>query len=92
MHQIEVSTLRYILPIILLIRLWYSILDLSFNLLHSVPECVEKLVALRTVYFVQNRISRIDRLSTLGANLRSLELGGNRIRVRNLRSALVMML
>lgn len=60
-----------------------SVLDLSFNLLHAVPESVEKLVALRTVYFVQNRISRIDRLSTLGANLRSLELGANRIRVRS---------
>jgi hypothetical protein len=31
---------------------------------------------------VQNRISKINGLETLGANLRSLELGSNRIRVR----------
>jgi protein phosphatase 1 regulatory subunit 7 len=39
------------------------------------------------VYFVQNRISKIVGLETLGPTLRSLELGGNRIRVRTTSSA-----
>ncbi|KAJ2936662.1 hypothetical protein H1R20_g431, partial [Candolleomyces eurysporus] len=54
-------------------------LDLSFNLLKSVPERLHLLTTLSTLYFVQNRISKISGLSTL-TNLRSLELGGNRIR------------
>jgi len=57
-----------------------SVLDLSFNLLRSIPEVLERLPCLQTVYFVQNRISKISYLSNLGATLRSLELGGNRIR------------
>lgn len=57
------------------------ILDVSFNLLRAVPPVVATLSTLDTVYFVQNKISRIDGLSALGKTLRSLELGGNRIRV-----------
>ncbi|KAJ8072742.1 protein phosphatase regulatory subunit Sds22 [Marasmius tenuissimus] len=56
-----------------------SILDLSFNLLKAVPEALNHLHALETVYFVQNRISKIANLTSL-TSLRSLELGGNRIR------------
>lgn len=58
-------------------------LDLSFNLLKSVPDRLEKMPLLSTIYFVQNKISRISGLSSL-VNLRSLELGGNRIRVCHL--------
>lgn len=56
-------------------------LDLSFNLLRSVPDRLEHLTSLDTVYFVQNKISKITGLS-YSVMLRSLELGGNRIRVR----------
>nr|GAT60802.1 predicted protein [Mycena chlorophos] len=56
-----------------------SVLDLSFNLIKSVPEALQHLPSLQTVYFVQNRISRISNLHSCAA-LRSLELGGNRIR------------
>ena len=59
-----------------------SSLDLSYNLLKHVPEELEShLTALKTIYFVQNKISHIRNLSGLAATLRSLELGGNRIRV-----------
>lgn len=58
-----------------------SVLDLSFNLLKSVPETLVHLKLLDTVYFVQNRISRISGLESVGATLRSLELGGNKLRV-----------
>ena len=58
-----------------------STLDLSFNLLRAVPEELARIPALRTIYFVQNKISHIDHLGHLGATLQSLELGGNRIRV-----------
>ena len=56
-------------------------LDLSFNLLKAIPETLHHLSSLRTVYFVQNRISRISGLQGVGATLRSLELGGNKLRV-----------
>ena len=57
-------------------------LDLSFNLIKNVPEELEKhLLSLKTVFFIQNKISHIANLSGLAATLRSLELGGNRIRV-----------
>lgn len=56
-----------------------SVLDLSFNLLRAVPEGLRFLSTLHTVYFVQNRISKINGLEQC-INLRSLELGGNRIR------------
>ena len=63
-----------------------STLDLSFNLLKSVPETITTLPSLGTLYFVQNKISKISNLHNSGASLRSLELGGNRIRVSCLSS------
>ncbi|KAJ7052634.1 hypothetical protein C8F01DRAFT_1170675 [Mycena amicta] len=56
-----------------------AFLDLSFNLVKSVPEALQHLPSLQTVYFVQNRISRISNLQAC-VSLRSLELGGNKIR------------
>jgi len=58
-----------------------SVLDLSFNLLKSIPDTLHHLTSLRTIYFVQNRITRITGLQGLGETLRSLELGGNKLRV-----------
>ncbi|KAF5377339.1 hypothetical protein D9757_008022 [Collybiopsis confluens] len=55
------------------------VLDLSFNLVKSIPESIAQLKSLKTVYFVQNRILKITGLDSL-TSLRSLELGGNRIR------------
>ncbi|KAG6865722.1 hypothetical protein C0991_012368 [Blastosporella zonata] len=54
-------------------------LDLSFNLLKAIPEGLASMVSLHTIYFVQNRISKINGLESC-INIRSLELGGNRIR------------
>lgn len=59
----------------------YSVLDLSFNLLKAIPDTLHHLSSLKTVYFVQNRISKISGLQGVGATLRSLELGGNKLRV-----------
>ncbi len=60
----------------------FSSLDLSYNLIKHVPEELEShLTSLKTIYFVQNKISHIRNLSGFAATLRSLELGGNRIRV-----------
>lgn len=56
-------------------------LDLSFNLLKLIPDTLHHLTSLKTIYFVQNRISRISGLEGVGATLRSLELGGNKLRV-----------
>jgi hypothetical protein len=56
-------------------------LDLSFNLLRAIPDGLEHLQSLDTIYFVQNKISKITGLNN-SATLRSLELGGNRLRVR----------
>ena len=65
-----------------LTRVAHSTLDLSYNLIKHVPEELEKhLTSLRTIFFVQNKISHIQNLSGFAATLRSLELGGNRIRV-----------
>jgi Leucine-rich repeat (LRR) protein len=64
-----------------LVSYMHRTLDLSFNNLKSVPDTLHNLTSLDTVYFVQNRISKINGLDALGATLRSLELGGNRIRV-----------
>ncbi|KAL0570211.1 protein phosphatase regulatory subunit Sds22 [Marasmius crinis-equi] len=62
------------------------VLDLSFNLLKAIPDALNHLPSLDTVYFVQNRISKITNLSSC-TSLRSLELGGNRIRkIENLES------
>lgn len=46
------------------------------------PDNLDRLPSLKTVYFVQNRITKITALDGVGATLRSLELGGNKIRVR----------
>ncbi|KAH7106547.1 hypothetical protein BKA62DRAFT_608825, partial [Auriculariales sp. MPI-PUGE-AT-0066] len=54
-------------------------LDLSFNLFRGVPDGLSGLVDLHSIYFVQNKIARIDNLSTF-VSLKTLELGGNRIR------------
>ncbi|EKM78738.1 hypothetical protein AGABI1DRAFT_75193 [Agaricus bisporus var. burnettii JB137-S8] len=56
-----------------------KVLDLSFNLLRGVPDGLEHLRSLETIYFVQNKISKITGLNH-STTLRSLELGGNRIR------------
>ncbi|KAF9468131.1 hypothetical protein BDZ94DRAFT_844706 [Collybia nuda] len=56
-----------------------GVLDMSFNLLKAVPDGLKYLTSLHTVYFVQNRISKITGLE-MSTKLRSLELGGNRIR------------
>ncbi|KAH9037872.1 L domain-like protein [Lactarius pseudohatsudake] len=56
------------------------VLDLSFNLLKSIPDTLHHLTSLRTIYFVQNRISKITGLQGVGETLRSLELGGNKLR------------
>ncbi|CAG7852541.1 Protein phosphatase 1 regulatory subunit SDS22 [Serendipita indica DSM 11827] len=65
------------------------ILDLSFNLLRAVPPELVNIPALQTIYFVQNKITRIEHFHHLGATLRSLELGSNRIRVIENLDALV---
>ncbi len=65
-----------------LIAAIHRTLDLSFNMLKHIPEEFEThLKALKTIFFVQNKISHIANLAGLSATLRSLELGGNRIRV-----------
>jgi Leucine-rich repeat (LRR) protein len=68
-------------------------LDFSFNNLRSLllppshaaaaTPPLEALAKLEQVYLIQNKISRIEGLTGpgLAQNLRSLELGGNRIRV-----------
>ncbi len=56
-------------------------LDLSFNVLRSVPEGLDAFPVLDTIYFVQNKISKISGFTSC-TTLRSLELGGNKIRVR----------
>ena len=38
---------------------------------------------LKTAYFIQNKISRIEGLEPLAATLTSIELGGNKLRVRS---------
>ncbi|CAE6435403.1 unnamed protein product [Rhizoctonia solani] len=55
-------------------------LDLSFNLLRSVPHGLERHKSLHTIFFVQNKITKISGVTGLAGSLRSLELGGNRIR------------
>ena len=65
----------------------FSSLDFSYNLLRTLlpngPDSppLDNLPNLHTVYFIQNKISRIEGLDGLADSLRSLELGGNRIRV-----------
>ncbi|THH31449.1 hypothetical protein EUX98_g2745 [Antrodiella citrinella] len=57
-----------------------EVLDLSFNLFRHVPDNLSKFPALHTIYFVQNKISQISGLKPIGRTLRSVELGGNRLR------------
>lgn len=55
------------------------ILDISFNLLRNI-EGVDKLTRLKKLFLVNNKISKIENISTLH-QLQMLELGSNRIRV-----------
>lgn len=55
-------------------------LDLSFNKIKHIKN-VSHMVGLTDLYFVQNKISKIEGLEGL-SKLRNLELGANRIRVR----------
>jgi protein phosphatase 1 regulatory subunit 7 len=62
----------------------HSVLDLSFNLLRRIPsEALATMSSLKTLYLIQNKISRIEGLHTIAATLTSLELGGNKLRVRS---------
>lgn len=76
--------LKYVSPLIILNLLMsngYRVLDLSFNLLRNVPSGLEQHQLLHTIFFVQNKIAKISGVQGLANSLRSLELGGNRIRV-----------
>ena len=78
------SNLQYadtILFNVICLKICVRVLDLSFNNIKHVPQSLHRLTSLRTIYFVQNRISHIENLNGLGNTLRSLELGGNKIRV-----------
>jgi protein phosphatase 1 regulatory subunit 7 len=56
-------------------------LDLSFNKIRAIPEAfASNHPKLKNLYFVQNKISKIQGVSGL-QHLRNLELGANRIRV-----------
>lgn len=60
-------------------------LDYSFNLIKKIPaDIIDTLSSLKTIYLIQNKISRIAGLDSLAPTLNSLELGGNRIRVSQL--------
>lgn len=54
-------------------------LDLSFNKLKHIKN-ISHLVKLKELFFVQNRISKIEGLEGL-TEIKNLELGANRIRV-----------
>ena len=41
------------------------VLDLSFNNIRTIPDALQTLPSLKTVYFVQNRISKISGLENL---------------------------
>lgn len=61
----------------------YRSLDFSFNSIRHISH-LSHLAKLHTLYLVQNKISRVrpgDLDVPLGSNLKSLELGGNRLRV-----------
>ena len=71
----------------------HSTLDLSFNLLRRIPaEALATMTSLKTLYIIQNKISHIEGLAPLAATLTSLELGGNKLRVRAAAWPLVNML
>lgn len=58
-------------------------LDFSFNSIRHISN-IQSLGQLRMLYFVQNKISRVrpnDFAGSIAIHLRSLELGGNRLRV-----------
>ena len=78
----KLSSLTWVAPRVFQYPSWIfvRVLDLSFNLLRAVPDRLECLTSLQTIYFVQNKISKISGLSSC-VTLRSLELGGNKIRV-----------
>lgn len=82
-HALEKLPLRYVCAFLsLAIALYFNnrVIDFSFNLLRSIPDVFTVLTRVETVYFVQNKITNIGNLQNL-SSLRSLELGGNRIRV-----------
>ena len=58
-------------------------LDLSFNNIRH-PPTLPSLKKVETLYLVQNKIKAVEagQLDWAQASLKSLELGGNRIRVR----------
>jgi Leucine-rich repeat (LRR) protein len=65
----------------------YSTLDFSFNLLRHIPassspDSLSQYPNLKVLFLVQNGIKRIEGLDGLGQSLETLELGGNKIRVR----------
>lgn len=57
-------------------------LDLSYNNIKHLPSLTTQ-KHIHTIYFVQNKISKIEpgQLDWAADSLKSLELGGNRIRV-----------
>ena len=55
------------------------VLDISFNLLRNI-EGLDKLTRLKKLFLVNNKISKIENISSL-RQLQMLELGSNRIRV-----------
>lgn len=58
-------------------------LDISFNLLRKVPEDqLRTLPKLQTLYMIQNKISKIEGLECIAGTLKSVEFGGNKLRVR----------
>ena len=65
----------------LFLPLPFSYLDLSFNHI-QVIERLEGAVSLQKLFLIQNKITKIENLSCL-TTLTMLELGSNRIRVRD---------
>lgn len=65
-----------------MIVLQFRSLDLSFNLLRKVPaDQLDTLKAIKVLYFIQNKISRIEGLEGVAETLTSVEFGGNKLRV-----------
>lgn len=59
----------------------YSSLDLSFNLLRKVPaDQIANMKRIKVLYFIQNKISRIQGLEAVAGTLESVEFGGNKLR------------
>lgn len=56
-------------------------LDLSFNLLRKVPaDQIADMKSLRVLYFIQNKIAKIQGLEAVAGTLESVEFGGNKLR------------